>query len=90
MLDKMLAPPTSAAAAGSTVPDVVTLDLEDSVRTEKKAQARRMVTQSVRVLFNPVPLVVTVPHPVNSRPPSGLDSALQVRVSSVQRSHEKM
>lgn len=50
MLDKMLAPTSaSAAATDSTVPDVITLDLEDSVRTEKKAEARRMVTRSVRV-----------------------------------------
>lgn len=49
MLDKMLAPPTAAATDESTVPDVITLDLEDSVRTEKKAEARRMVTRSVRV-----------------------------------------
>lgn len=45
MLDKMLAPP--AVADSETVPDVITLDLEDSVRTEKKAEARRMVTRSV-------------------------------------------
>ena len=49
MLDKMLAPASAAATADSTVPDVITLDLEDSVRTEKKAEARRMVTQSVRL-----------------------------------------
>ncbi|KAG0655839.1 hypothetical protein C6P46_000691 [Rhodotorula mucilaginosa] len=49
MLDKMLAPTSaSAAATDSTVPDVITLDLEDSVRTEKKAEARRMVTRALQ------------------------------------------
>ncbi|GAA5873762.1 hypothetical protein JCM3774_000163 [Rhodotorula dairenensis] len=47
MLDKMLSPRAPTAAAGADAPDVVTLDLEDSVRPEKKAQARRMVSQAL-------------------------------------------
>lgn len=43
MLDKILAGSLPPAAQ----PDVVTLDLEDSVRTEHKAQARAAVTRSV-------------------------------------------
>lgn len=40
MLDKVL-----AGTLGRGQPDVVTLDLEDSVRTENKGEARRMVTR---------------------------------------------
>ncbi|GAA5977285.1 hypothetical protein JCM10908_004924 [Rhodotorula pacifica] len=46
MLDKMLAP--TAGGAANEAPDVITLDLEDSVRTEKKAEARRMVAQALQ------------------------------------------
>lgn len=49
MLDKMLRlDPASRANSQSdalATPDVLTLDLEDSVRMEKKSEARRMVTQ---------------------------------------------
>ncbi|BGP56761.1 hypothetical protein JCM8202_004465 [Rhodotorula sphaerocarpa] len=52
MLDKMLRlDPASRANSQSdalATPDVLTLDLEDSVRMEKKSEARRMVTQALQ------------------------------------------
>lgn len=53
MLEKMVGGGTSSSATATTllVPDVVTLDLEDSVRIEKKAEARQLVARSVRGTF---------------------------------------
>ncbi|POY70430.1 hypothetical protein BMF94_6577 [Rhodotorula taiwanensis] len=51
MLEKMVGGGTSSSATATTllaVPDVVTLDLEDSVRIEKKAEARQLVARTLK------------------------------------------
>ncbi|KAJ8292812.1 Citramalyl-CoA lyase, mitochondrial [Rhodotorula toruloides] len=45
--EKALKKALGGGLTGEDVPDVVTLDLEDSVRTEKKSEARRLVREAL-------------------------------------------
>lgn len=62
--EKALKKALGGGLMGEDAPDVVTLDLEDSVRTEKKSEARRLVREwvdRVRAQYRGHKLTAAVP-----------------------------